>query len=287
MVIQPGIHPGLNMGPYHNWKLDKAKLIDGPISCSMLKAFAPNPFAWRWTPDREQTAAMAKGSLFDAALTDPASLEENYVISKYTDFRRKEAQEWRKEITEQGKIAVSEEDLHHAIKAAEKCHEHKVAGSLLDGAQFQVGVVGDIGGIPAKCLLDILPDEESLVDYKTISTGLGDESIRKAIGQYKYHWQAAFYKTLFNKVSEDRYAEEFKLIFQDVQTLEVRVVTISDDAMACGTQSVRVALKEFAKCAHKGIRSRYETTNESIDLMPYHSMSEDEWQISMEGEITT
>ena len=284
MVIQQGIHPGLGMAEYHNWKLDKAKLIDGPISCSMLKAFAPNPFAWRWTPDREQTASMAKGSLFDAALTDPASLEENYVISKYTDFRCKEAQEWRKEITEQGKIAVSEEDLHHAIKAAEKCHAHKVAGSLLDGAQFQVGVVGEIGGIPAKCLLDILPDEESLVDYKTISTGLGDESIRKAIGQYKYHWQAAFYKTLFNKVSEDRYAEEFKLIFQDVQTLEVRVVTMSDDAMACGTQSVKVALKEFAKCAHKGIRSRYEETDDSIDLMPYHAMSEDEWQIAMEGD---
>jgi hypothetical protein len=61
----------------------------------------------------------------------------------------------------------------------------------MEGAQFQVGVIGEIGGIPAKCLIDILPDEdgdygETIVDFKTTSTGLDDESIRKAIGKYKY-----------------------------------------------------------------------------------------------------
>jgi hypothetical protein len=282
MVMKQGIYPGLGMAEYHDWKLDKSKLIAGPISCSMLKAFAVNPYAWRWGPEFKQTAAMAMGSLFDAAVTDPQALADNYVVSEFSDFRTKAAREWKAEMEESGLSIVSEDDLNHAIEGAKRCREHKVAGSLIEGAQFQVGVIGEVGDIPAKCLIDILPEEESLVDYKTIATGLDDESIRKAIGKYKYHWQGAFYRTLFNKVSTDKIAEDFKLIFQDVTTLEIRVVTLSEDAMALGTQSVKVALKEFARCAHKGIRSRYEETDESIDLMPYHAMSEDEWNIQQE-----
>ena len=283
--MKTGIYPGMGMAEYHGWKLDKAKLIDGPISCSMLKRFAQNPYAWRWSPDFKQTEAMATGSLFDAALTDSDALSDNYVFSEFSDFRTKAAKEWKTEMEATGKTIVLEHDFNHAIEAAKRCREHKVAGPLLDGAEFQVGVIGEAEvegysfSIPAKCLIDVLPArEECLVDYKTISTGLDDKSIREAIGKYKYHWQAAFYLTLFNKVATDQHAKEFKFIFQNPTTLEIRVVTLSADAFALGTVSVKLAVKEFLRCAKQGIKSRYEATDEEIDLMPYHTMAEDEWQ---------
>jgi hypothetical protein len=46
--------------------------------------------------------------------------------------------------------------------------------------------------------------------------------------------------------------------------------------MALGTRSVAQSVKEFVKAAHNGIESRYLTTSDAVDLMPYHAMNEDE-----------
>lgn len=307
-MVEKGIHPGLGMAEYHDWKLDKAKLIEGPISCSMLKEFDVNPYAWLKGPERKETPALRTGSLFDAAVTDPDEVKkllpppadlEPYIVSPFDSFRTKEAREWKKEQEEKGMRILKEsdaikerEDRDHARKewkkqilflerARDEVYAHPIAGKILDGAGFQVGVVGEVGEIPAKCLLDILPSPdgdycETGVDYKTISTGLDDESIRKAIGRFKYHWQAAFYRTLFNKVSPDRLIENFCFIFQDVNTLEVRVIELDDDALALGTRAVGEAVKNFVTCAHRGIKSRYLNKSTTLDLMPYHAMNEEE-----------
>ena len=307
-MITQGIHHGLGMEEYHSWKLDKSNLIEGPISCSMLKAFDSNPYAWLKSPEKEQTKAMREGALFDAAVTDyfsidsllPApQLREDYVVAPFDNFMSKAAKEWKKSAEENNEnyltakqeekyLAAFEEEskkydskISHLRRAREEVINHPIAGKLMDGAQFQVGVVGEIGAIPTKCLIDILPSEdgefpEVLVDYKTISTGLDDESIRKAIGKFKYHWQAAFYRTLFNKVSVDRLCEEFKFIFQDVNTLEVRVVTLDEDSLALGTRAVSSSIQRFTRCAHNGIKSQYLKTDHELSLMPYHAMNEDE-----------
>ena len=278
--MNSGIFRNMGMEDYHAWSLDKSNLIEGPISCSMLKAFDLNPYAWLKAPDFEPTAAMKLGNLFDAAVTDPKELE-NFVVSKFENFKTKEARQWRDDVQSQGKIIVTAKQIEQAKKAAKAVLNHPIAGRIMDGADFQTGIVADYGGIPAKCLIDILPSAdggfpETLVDYKTISTGLDDESIRKAIGTYKYHWQAAFYRTLSNKVFEDRVFEKFSFIFQDVNTLEVRVVTLEDDALLLGGRGVKSALDNFIKGAYQGIHSRYENTNSVVGLMPYHSMAEDE-----------
>ena len=279
-MIEKGIHNGLGMEEYHAWKLDKANLIEGPISCSMLKQFAKNPFAWLRAEPFKPSAAMQTGSLLDAALTEPDTLEARCVISPYENYRTKEAQTWRDETLAEGKMIVTEESLENAKACAHAVRSHEIAGAILDGAEFQVGVVGDCGGIPAKCLMDIVPGrgpyEETLCDYKTTSGGLDDEAIRKTIGNFQYHWQAAFYRTLYNQVSEDRLCEQFAFIFQDPSTREVRVVTLADDALALGTRAVGNAVQEFVTCAHRGIKSRYAKTNSTLDLLPYAAMNEDE-----------
>jgi hypothetical protein len=306
-MVTKGIYPGMGMDEYHGWKLEKSKLIEGPISCSMLKSFAPNPYAWLKSPEFKPTKAMETGSLFDAAVTDPDTLgdllpmpkSEPFAELPFADLRTKAAKEWKAEKEKEGVRVLTpsqsakereaiaaereayEERLNHLSNAAKQVRLHDVAGPIMEGAEFQVGVVGEIGGIPAKCLLDILPSEdgdypETIFDYKTISTGLDDDSIRNAIGKYRYHWQAAYYRTLFSKVSEDRLCSDFGFIFQDTKTLEVRVVMLDDDALALGTRAVGEALKDYAKCAHRGIRSKYRKSISTLDLMPYHAMSEDE-----------
>ena len=288
MKIDKGIYPGMGMETYHAWKLEKENLKAGPISNSMLKAFFPNPYEWLKAPAFKQTDAMRIGSLYDLALTDPDSLTAQTMISPFDNYRTKEAQLWKAQMISLGKIIISDDDMADAIHAVDMVHSHPIAGAIMKNAQFQVAVIGEIGGIPAKCLIDILPDAEgdyceTIIDYKTTSNGLDDESIRKTIGDYKYHWQAAFYKSLFNQVSPDRVCSDYGFLFQSTKTHEVRVVMLSDDALCLGTKAVKQAVIDYAKCAYGGIRSRYLTTCDSLDLMPYHAMNEDELLNIMEG----
>lgn len=285
-AIPPGIHHGLGMDRYHAWRLDKQNLRAGPISCSVLKNFAVSPYAWLRTPEKAPTQAMMTGSLLDLCLTEPDTVKDRVAIKEFPDFKTKASQEWRDAQLAAGKIICDGTELAHAFKCADTVRSHEVAGAILEGAQTQVGVIGQIGDIPAKCLLDILPGagkwEETIFDYKTTSSGLDDEAIRKTIGQFRYHWQAGFYRTLFNKVSPDRVCDQFGFIFQDPMTREVRVVVLHPDDLALGTRCIGVCCREFVKAAHQGIRSRYERGHSTLQLMPYHSMNDDEWATNQE-----
>ena len=285
MKLEQGIYIGLGMTEYHAWHLDKANLKAGPVSSSMLKQFALNPYAWLRSEDKPPTAAMQTGSLLDAALTEPETLADRVAINPFDSYRTKESREWRDEQLDAGRIICAESELENATKCADAVREHEVAGQILSGAQFQVGAVADFGCIPVKCLVDIVPGlgsewEETLVDYKTTAGGLDDEAIRKTMGNFRYHFQAAFYRSVYNKASADRVCDDFAFIFQDPQTREVRVVKLARESLALGTRSVKHALTEFAKAAERGIRSRYAKSATELDLMPYHSMNEEEYLIN-------
>lgn len=277
-AIEPGIHYGMSSARYHAWEIDKRKLIDGPISASMLKDFAPSPYAWRWGPGKKVTAAMRAGSLMDAALTEPEKIAAECVVCPFKDFRTDAAKAWKAE--NEGKLIVTEEDIEDAHKAARKVREHHEAGKILEDCDFQVAVVGNVGNIPAKCLIDILPREgswdEVIWDYKT-TVGIDDELIRRTMGNFRYHWSAAFYRTLWNKVSTDRHCERFGFIFQDRETYEVRVLVLSDDDMARGTRAIKKSLEEYATAAHRGIRSKYAKGITELGCLPYMAMNEEEW----------
>jgi hypothetical protein len=112
------------MAEYHAWSLDRAKLIDGPISCSMLKSFAPNPYEWLHTPERKQSDAMRTGTLFDAAVTDPKELEtliplpvrnfDKIAMAPYEHFKTKEAQEWKRVQIAAGMEVMKQEEYAKA-----------------------------------------------------------------------------------------------------------------------------------------------------------------------------
>lgn len=277
----------MGMAEYHSYKLDKSNLKAGPVSCSMLKDFAINPYSWLKQPLREPSAAMQTGTLLDAALTEPERLDDIVAVNPYDSFRTKEAREWRDTALAEGKVICGEDEVEHAHTCAQAVREHPVAAKILEGAEFQTAAVAEVGGIPVKALVDILPArgtewEETLVDYKTTSLGLHDEGIRTAMSRFRYHWQAAFYRTVFNKASEDRHIEQFTFIFQDPKTTEVRVVTLADDAMALGTRCVGEAMKEFVKCAHQGIKSRYLNRADTLDVMPWCAMNEEDTLLANE-----
>lgn len=293
------------MKQYHTWKLDKDNLKDSPVSCSFLKAFAPNPYEWLMSPPFKQTEAMKTGSILDAAITDPKDLDavlnkiygipKDIVIAPFKEFRTNESKEWKKEADRNGldylseneaeriksdAVSMIEEKKAWATKAAQQVFQHPIAGEILDGAQFQVGIIGKLDGINVKCLLDILPKEKGiwgdcLVDYKTTGNGLDDESLAQTIGKLKYGWQATWYLGLANKFHSRKF-KRFAFIWQSTKTLEVRVTVLDQGSIALldGDRCIAKALAEFKGCAEFGIRSNYLHTTDKVDIKPYHAMPE-------------
>jgi hypothetical protein len=305
--IKPGVHYNLGMDAYHVWRLDKTNLAAGPISASMLKSFAVSPYAWANSNDKTSSPAMVNGSIIDTAVTEPhrlrAVVESHYglptdlEVAPYDDFRSAAAREWKAEAEAAGLNYVSQskyeqmqaevevkiqEVLTHAERCAKAVREHPEASKILDGASFQVGIIGDIHGIPAKCLVDIVPAEnseycETLVDLKTTSTGLDDESLMRTIGKFRYHWSAGFYRTLANKVFEDRVFTDFAHIYIDTVTYEVRVIKLSTDALMTGVKCIAHTIDQYLDCAKNGIRSKYLTGADELGITGYTAEAEDAW----------
>ena len=281
-----GIHYNLGMEEYHAWKLDKSNLKAGPISCSMLKEFATNPYAWLRSEPKTPTAAMQTGSLLDLALTEPDQFDARVVTSPFDSYRTKEARAWRDGALADGMIIADNLEVENAKACAAAVWSHSEAAPILEQSTFQTGAVTERQGIPAKCLIDILPDEDSweeiIWDYKTTSFGLHNEGIKRAIGQFRYHWQAGFYRSIWNKESKDRHCERFGFIFQDPHTREVRVVVLDDDEMARGTECVTRALAEFEVASERGVVSRYATGRTTLGAPVYIAMQEEDELIARE-----
>ena len=279
--MKPGIYPNMGMDDYHALKLDKANLKNGPISCSMLKDFARNPYAWLRSKPKESTPAMNTGSLLDAAITEPDRLDEIVAISPFDSFRTKEAREWKAEQESASRLIIAPESLQNALKCAEAVRSHKEAGRILSQSEAQTGVFGNLYGIPAKALVDLAPKaehwDETLWDIKSTQAGLDDESVRTSISKWGWWIQAAWYRSLWNLVSPDRHCENFGLILIDPNTREVRVVTMAPDAIILGNRWIKVALKRFVTAAHEGIKSDYASGVTQLDVMPWCAMNEDEW----------
>ena len=288
MKLKRGIHYNLGMEEYHAYKLDKSKLKEGPLSTSTLKEFMKSPYQWLRSGPKAPTMAMQTGSLLDLALTEPDQFDARVVTSPFDSYRTKAAKEWRDEALADGMIIANDLEIENAKACAAAVWSHEIAAPILEQAEFQTGVVADIGGIPFKCLIDVLPVadawEEIIWDYKTTSNGLDDKNLRDTIYKWGWHIQAAAYKAAWNKESSDRHCESFGFIFQDPQTREVRVEVLDEDSMDLGRRQVASGLREYARAAEYGIRSRYAKTRGTISLPVYGMMqAEDELIAREEG----
>ena len=69
-----GIHHGVPFATYRACDITQTDTIETvagkSVSKSLITDFIPDPFAWKQSPPKKQTAAMKCGSLFDCLLTD-------------------------------------------------------------------------------------------------------------------------------------------------------------------------------------------------------------------------
>tara|TARA_R110000787_G_scaffold204115_2_gene314662 strand:- start:1739 stop:2647 length:909 start_codon:yes stop_codon:yes gene_type:complete len=245
---------------YHDW--------DGEsLTRSQLYTFRKNPrdFYNRYVLGLAQprSKALVFGSAFHAL-----TLEGREVFSKHfvPTFERPDAPEgenangyWRRKANadeldglkhawaqEHGhKDQLSASDLRMVEAMNEAAHDprNKLCSDLLTGAKFEIVAEGiDYEtGIPLRCKVDIWTNQGFCCDLKSHSGDLGD-SWDRAIMDYGYHFQAAFYRTC---TSTDRFPF---LVVQKSRNPDVMVAQLDDEEAALGQKVLRSALDRFALC---------------------------------------
>lgn len=246
-MIKDGIHNKISPREYHAWEFDRTK---GPISTSTLKRYVEEgPERFINGEKKKVNASMAWGSLVDLLLFTPEHFEGEFVLSTDCDdlssdgsFRTAAAREWRDGVLAEGRRIVKPDDLSRGLEAVKKLSSTPASARLLEGSQYQVGLVfTSEHGIPAKGLVDCLPvGEDCIVDLKTTGANLHDDSeLERTVGKFRYHVQAAFYLYLWSKLSDER-RREWKIIWQSsVPPFEVRVDKLDNLMLDAGQEFVR------------------------------------------------
>lgn len=222
----------------------------GPVSKSLLwdLVVIRSPFKWRHGKPKEATKAMELGTLIHAATLEPETFNDLVIVSPYTDFRTKEARDWKANQMELGKIVTSEEDI-------EKIRD--IATVVIDDyhLKFQASyktetaVFGKIGETEIKGLIDLVPDGlDCLVDLKTTASIDSEEALQRMIVNKGYHWQAALYLDLWNAATSEK-RTRFVFCFVEVESPhETAWVELSENLLELGRTGYMNAVAKWQTC---------------------------------------
>jgi len=172
----------------------------GPgVSQSTLKAFKLSPAHGKAQMDKhsEPTAAMKLGTAVHCAVLEPKRFDSLYVgapdIKRNSNAGKEAYAAWASENV--GKEIIDGDDLALVKKMREAVRAHEVAATLTTGVIEQAAYwIDETTGLLCKCKPDAIVFEQGVIlDLKTTNDDATEKAFGKAVGNYGYHIQAAFY----------------------------------------------------------------------------------------------
>lgn len=144
----------------------------------------------------ESTPAMKFGSAFHAYLLEPDTFHSRYIIAPDINRKTNKGREEYESFLEfhKDKEIISTEDLEKIKAMCASVMAHNSASKLLKKGEAEVSFFFDtpIEKIRGKCRPDWITTSNILVDVKTTQDA-SREAFSKAIANYSYYKQAAYY----------------------------------------------------------------------------------------------
>lgn len=190
-TYSPGIYLDITNEDYH---------AAPGISKSGLDLIAKSPYLYRNRPYVEPTKAMLIGSAFHSAALEPHTFTELFAIAPEVNARTN-AGKAELELfasANKGKSILQKDDAEHVDAMAHAVRQHPVATSLLSEGQSETSIFHI--DEPTGELVKVRPDwmvEDLLVDLKSTEDAT-PEAFSKAMWNYRYFVQAAFYLDVAN-----------------------------------------------------------------------------------------
>lgn len=173
---------------------------------------------------------------------------------KFDSWRTEASKTWKAEQENQGRTVLLPSQIEQIRGMARSLAAHPLvqAGILNGDIERSLIYQDETTGVWCKSRPDAIPnDSGDFADLKT-TISVGDEDLRRTIGDNSYHMQAALVATAWKAVS-GKDLTSFSLVFVEKKApFCSRVVTLKTDDIARGIRQNAHALKVFANCIKTG-----------------------------------
>ncbi len=263
--------------------------------------------AWRQHPasglrvKREQTAAMAAGSVLDSLLTGPAWTGYNeggvthwngLAILPVEDFRTKYARELKESAEQAGETPVKRKDFAAELAQLDEIRARlELAGVDMSAGERQTAVywverASDGSKVQCRGLLDQLilvegydesscmPSHATIRDLKRVASLRGDR-LARAVDDYGWHIQGAAYKRGVRLAFDQACAigpvsTRFEWAFVRTEpAISVTSKVMGDSMNEVGELEWLLAVDRWAAGLKSGLWTGYEADNAPLEATPY------------------
>ena len=287
--MKQGIH--LNYPKPSYYAPHEGALADMFTSKSMLTKFMPDPKWWRVTPPQPYTGSMKFGNLVDCLAITPLAFEQEYVIAPQfypcepTKKDPRHEKPWNmaanfcKDWAEaQTKEIVNMANYLEASQAVCNLKSFPAYAELMNGADTQVALFGEMEGVKVKSLLDILPRSDryshALADMKTTAE-MSEQHFARTIARFGYHIQGALYLDLYNAITGENRDAFYIVWVHSKAPYEPAMRPLSPSALSEGRRWYKTALRQWKKCIETDVwPSPWDDTETPTDLPAFATLTD-------------
>lgn len=240
---EPGLYDAIPEEQYH---------ASPGVSVSRLKTFAKAPAKARYGKNKE-TGSLRFGSLIHTAILEPDQLDLRYMVSDLERFDPRTAAYKEESLKARGRELVKRAEYEEALRIQDAVHAHPSAGALLKGdlrVEQSFYWIDPETGLLCRGRADGLHmDMRAIVDLKSTQDASPDRrGFAMSCGEYKYHWQDAFYREGIEAVTGwEPEAFVFIAVEKDRPYL-VGTYELEPVAVERGREDVHEQLRAYAKC---------------------------------------
>lgn len=203
------------------------------LSSSSIKQLLNSPKTYHYMQKygSQDTKSLLIGRLFHLAILEPHKMDEVEVI----DVQSRNAKAFKEAREENTKVITKKEEEEIRRLQDAMLRNEKVL-TYLQGAQFEVPCVDELGGYAFRAKADIIQDGH-IIDLKT-TTDLN--AFRYSARKYGYDVQAYIYCNLF-----DIPYENFHFVAIDKGSLDIGVYHVSEEFYLAGREKVKEGIERY------------------------------------------
>lgn len=242
------------------------------LSHSRMKVFERSPLHFKHSMEysRPQSDALDFGKLFHAAILEPETIADAFVVAPEVDRRTKVGkEEYAAFIADAGsRTVVSADMMRMATAMTSSISDHPAARDIVfqavAGGRLEESHVwtDKVTGLQRKSRIDAVLADGTVVDLKT-TIDASPRSFARSVLQYGYHTQAAYYADAMTANRDDM--KRFVIVaIEKTAPFAVGVYELDREAVASGRAQVENWMSQYIDCVTSGVWSSY---SQSVELL--------------------